>query len=219
MNKLTLIFSAAMIVGSVSCKNAEEKKSTMSVAELNAYVDSVKNVTPVYTDSSWAAIDRGYQVRAIRAEAELVNLKEEEKVRAQESKEQYAALKMTYNTEIQNQKKSRVIEQKQKLRNNLFGEGKIGDDMSFDFVNAQNIRGVYEGFVNAVAENKEVYSREDWDEIKVLYEALDTRKNTVEKDLAGKDNLAIAKQKVRFSEMYTVRRPGSKLNENSEAKE
>jgi hypothetical protein len=39
------------------------------------------------------------------------------------------------------------------------------------------------------------YTREDWDEIKVLYEALDTRKNTVEKDLASSDNMKIAGKK------------------------
>jgi hypothetical protein len=64
----------------------------------------------------------------------------------------------------------------------LFGEGKIGDDMNFDWVNATNILGVYDQFVNTVKDNKDNYSREDWDEIKLMYEALDSRKNTVEKE-------------------------------------
>jgi hypothetical protein len=33
---------------------------------------------------------------------------------------------------------------KQQMRNALFGEGKIGDDMNFDWVNATNILGVYD---------------------------------------------------------------------------
>jgi hypothetical protein len=48
-------------------------------------------------------------------------------------------------------------------------------------VNATNILGVYDQFVNTVKDNKDNYSREDWDEIKLMYEALDSRKNTVEK--------------------------------------
>ena len=53
---------------------------------------------------------------------------------------------------------------------------------------------VYDRFVNTVKENREKYSSEDWDEIKTLYEALDTRKNEIEKDLQGSnDNLKIAK--------------------------
>jgi hypothetical protein len=38
--------------------------------------------------------------------------------------------------------------------------------------------GVYDQFVNTVQTNKDKYSREDWDEIKLMYEALDSRKNT-----------------------------------------
>jgi hypothetical protein len=42
-----------------------------------------------------------------------------------------------------------------------------GDDMNFDWVNATNILGVYDQFVNTVKDNKDNYSREDWDEINV----------------------------------------------------
>src|SRR6185436_17317270 len=81
---------------------------------------------------------------------------------------------------------------RQVLRNRLFGEGKIGSDMKFGFVTADNIHEVYKNFVNTVADHKNDYTREDWDEIKVLYEALDTRKNTVEKELPDGDNTKIA---------------------------
>ena len=44
--------------------------------------------------------------------------------------------------------------------------------------------------------------REDWDEIKLLYEALDSRKNTVEKQgLTSKDNMKIAGLKLKFAPM------------------
>ena len=105
------------------------------------------------------------------------------------------------------------------LRNRLFGEGKIGSDMKFGFVTADNILSVYKNFVNTVADNKNNYSREDWDEIKVLYEALDTRKNTVEKDLSGSDNLKIAGLKIRFATIKATHRGGTKGAENEAAKE
>jgi hypothetical protein len=108
---------------------------------------------------------------------------------------------------------------KQQLRNALFGEGKIGDDMSFSWVNAQNIHSVYQQFVHTVEDNKDSYSREDWDEIKLLYEALDSRKNTVEKEgLTSEDNRKIAGLKMKFAPMYTVNRMGAKSEENREAK-
>jgi hypothetical protein len=108
---------------------------------------------------------------------------------------------------------------KQQLRNALFGEGKIGDDMSFSWVNAQNIHSVYQQFVHTVEIIKDSYSREDWDEIKLLYEALDSRKNTVEKEgLTSEDNRKIAGLKMKFAPMYTVNRMGAKSDENREAK-
>ncbi|MDI6051031.1 hypothetical protein QLS31_14455 [Flavobacterium sp. XS2P24] len=109
---------------------------------------------------------------------------------------------------------------KQQLRNALFGEGKIGDDMSFTWVNKDNILGVYQQFVSTVETNKDAYSREDWDEIKLMYEALDSRKNTVEKEgLSGDDNRKIASLKLKFAPMYTVNRMGAKSGEMKKAKE
>jgi len=53
----------------------------------------------------------------------------------------------------------------------------------------------------------------------VLYEALDTRKNEVEKNLSTKDNLKIAKEKIRFASIESIERPLSKVSENSDAKQ
>ena len=91
--------------------------------------------------------------------------------------------------------------------------------MKFEFVTAQNILGVYKNFVNTVADNKGNYTREDWDEIKVLYEALDTRKNAVEKDLASRDNMKIAGLKIRFATIKALHRGGTKSEENHDEKQ
>ena len=105
------------------------------------------------------------------------------------------------------------------LRSRLFGAGKVGDDMKFAYVTGDNIRGVYQNFVDVVADNKNTFSREDWDEINVLYEALDTRKNVVEKDLATNDNIKIAGLKVRYASIAATHRGGTKVKENTEAKQ
>ncbi|MFN3641123.1 MAG: DUF6565 domain-containing protein, partial [Flavobacterium sp.] len=93
-------------------------------------------------------------------------------------------------------------------------------DVSFSWVNKDNILKTFDHFVNTVYENKDSYSREDWDEIKMLYEALGTRKNTVEKEgLSSSDNLKIAGLKIKFAPMYTLNRMGAKAEENAEAKQ
>ena len=91
--------------------------------------------------------------------------------------------------------------------------------MQFGFVTGDNILGIYQNFVDAVADNKNNYTREDWDEINVLYEALDTRKNVVEKDLKSSDNLKIAGLKIRYASIASTHRGGTKVKENTDAKQ
>ena len=75
-------------------------------------------------------------------------------------------------------------------------------------------------FFEAYKNNKEGFSREDYDEIKLMYEALDTRKNTVEKEgLSSSDNADISSIKMKFGPMFKVNRVGAKSREGSEAKE
>jgi hypothetical protein len=186
-------------------------------------VDSVDAATPVYTAESWTAIDNGYQVRVTKTEADMNKLNDDQKAEAEAAKAKYAALKAKYEAKIQEEQAARqaqtaASDYRMVLRNSLFGEGKIGKDIQFSWVTADNIKDVYQNFVDKVAANKDNYTREDWDEIKVLYEALDTRKNEVEKDMPKGDNTKIAGLKVRFVSIIDTHRPMAKVNENENAK-
>ena len=108
----------------------------------------------------------------------------------------------------------------QLLRDRFFGEGKVGEDMNFSWVNKDNILKVYDAFFQSYKDNKGDFSREDFDETKLIYEALDSRKNTVEKEgLSAEDNTKIASIKFKFAPMFKVNRIGAKARENEEAKE
>jgi hypothetical protein len=53
-----------------------------------------------------------------------------------------------------------------------------------------------------------------------MYEALDSRKNTVEKEgLTSSDNRKIAGLKLKFAPMYTLNRMGAKSEEMEKAKQ
>ncbi|MEP7256221.1 MAG: hypothetical protein ABI666_10640 [Ferruginibacter sp.] len=226
MKKTYLIIAAAVIsIGFTACNGANDE-AKQDAASLNQYVDSVENLAPVYTTENWTAIDNGYQERAMKAEKNLAALDAAEKTKAEESKAKYATLKAKYEANIKESEAKAKMEAtttspnfRQVLRSKLFGEGKIGDDMKFEYVTGDNILGVYKNFVNAVADNKNNYTREDWDEINVLYEALDTRKNVVEKDLKTSDNLKIAGLKIRFASIASTHRGGTKVKENTESKQ
>ena len=55
-----------------------------------------------------------------------------------------------------------------------------------------------------------IIQEKTWDEINVLYEALDTRKNEVEKDDMTTDNLKIAGLKLKFARISSTHRGGKK---------
>jgi hypothetical protein len=217
MKTRKLFFGLALIaLGFASCKDEKEVQAEKAVDNYVVYVDSIEKVSVEDAQNNWDGIDAAYQLRMSEAEANLANLKDS--VKAQEriiaSKDKYEVIKSKMVV------KTPVVTSKQKLRNALFGEGKIGDDMSFEWVNAANIHDVYQTFIHTAEDNKDSYSREDWDEIKLMYEALDSRKNTVEKEgLTKEDNRKIAGLKFKFAPMMTVNRMGAKSEEMKEAKE
>lgn len=227
MTKAKLLVAAAILSAGFTACNNENKEAKENAEMLNTYVDSVESATPIYTTANWTAIDNGYQERLAKAEKDLAALSAEEKAKADASKAKYEAIKAKYELAIKEQETKATMDPanttpnyRKVLRDRLFGEGKIGDDMQFSFVNADNILNVYKNFVNTVDDNRDKYTREDWDEIKVLYEALDNRKNIVEKEgLKSADNLKIAGLKVRFAAIKSVNRTGAKVEENSASKQ
>lgn len=214
MKTLTLSIACALIIGLTACNNTPKSDETK---ELQTYVDSIQNVTLEYNTAYWQTIEDGYQIRVLKAEAAANE--EAQKKQLADSKAAYQELKFKYETAVKANNEKVYITRKQVLRDALFGEGKIGTDLNFTWVNAKNIRVAYENFLLAVEANKKAYSREDWDEVKVLYEALDTRKNEVEKNLSSKDNMKIAGEKIKIVTIMSIQRPLSKVSENADAKE
>ena len=219
MKSKNLVLGMAVIaLGFTSCKDEKTEEANKTVESYVVYVDSLENVAAADAKANWSSIEATYEVKSSQAETALVDLKENEEAKAkiEASRAKYAALQARMKAEME----ASMPSSKQQMRNSLFGEGKIGDDMNFDWVNAANIHSVYQQFVHTVEDNKDKYSREDWDEIKLMYEALDSRKNTVEKEgLSSEDNRKIAGLKAKFAPMYTLNRMGAKSGEMKRAKE
>ena len=228
MKKNVLKFGllSMIFIGFSSCKNEEKEMADKRISELEMYVDSLKMVTADDMEANWDQISADYEMRTTNANDALVKLDEESKTSAKmkidASNTKYNELKASIEA-----KKTPVADvavtttsPSQLLRDRLFGAGKIGDDMSFAWVNKDNILNVYDTFFQAYKDNKGDFSREDYDEIKLMYEALDNRKNTVEKEgLSSEDNGKIASIKFKFGTMFKLNRVGAKSRETSEAKE
>lgn len=206
---------ALIALGMSSCKDEKAEKAEKTVDSFVSYTDSIEGVNAKEAAVNWEAIASSYETRMNDAEAALQDLKDrqaaEEKINT--SKAKYETVKANIKTQMAS------MNPKQNLRNALFGEGRVGDDMNFSWVNKDNIHDVYQQFVHTAEDNKDSYSREDWDEIKLMYEALDSRKNTVEKEgLSSGDNIKIAGLKIKFAAMQKVNRVGAKSEEMADAK-
>ncbi|KIO53241.1 DUF6565 domain-containing protein [Flavobacterium hibernum] len=218
MKNISLLSGLAVIaLGFTSCKDEKQEKAQKTIDSYVSYVDSIKNVKADDLKADWKDVEAEYDRRVTDAQVALADIKDNkadiEKINT--SKVKYEE----FRNEMVKVLAPPAPSPKQQLRNALFGEGKIGDDMSFAWVNAKNIHSVYQQFVHTVENNKDSYSREDWDEIKLMYEALDSRKNTVEKEgLTSSDNRKIAGLKLKFAPMYTLNRMGAKSKETAEAK-
>ena len=215
-----LLIAVLSVFTLISCKNEKETYAEKAVADYEMFVDSINNVAVADLKTDWDSIENDHQRRKLIAENALLEL---------ENREVYEGKIVVSSDKYELYKSSYLAQQTKKVtksavRTALFGSNDMGDDMSFNWVNKTNILSVYDNFVSTVEKNKDAYSREDWDEIKLLYEALyealDTRKNTVENEgLSSSDNNKIAGLKIKFAPMYTLNRMGSKAEENSEAKE
>ncbi|HTO34733.1 MAG TPA: hypothetical protein VLZ72_00725 [Flavobacterium sp.] len=213
-NLKTIFVLAVLAVTITSCKNTDREQVETSVDNYITYVDSVTNVALEDTSQRWDEIENSVKDKRNEAENWLHSIEEksqyEEKI--EESSKKYDAYRQDVLIEKQ---KADATRAKQSLRNSLFKDTNIGNDLNFNWVNKDNILNVYDHFVTTVSNYKDSYSQEEWDEIKLLYEALDSRKNTVEKEgLTNADNIKIAALKVQFAPVYKINKFQAKSEEN-----
>tara|TARA_R110000868_G_scaffold74013_9_gene214198 strand:+ start:524 stop:1192 length:669 start_codon:yes stop_codon:yes gene_type:complete len=216
--KLTLVIVAIGVVFT-SCKDDKKDIAQEKVDMYSTYIDSVSNVAAKDIAQNWEVIESNYKKNKTEANNAILTVKENSEMKASidASTKQYEAFKADIKAEIEQME---IANLKLTMQQSLLGTGFNSSDMKFTWINKDNILSVYQNFVDTAQKNKDSYSREDWDEIKLLYEAIDTRKNTVENEgLTGADNRKIAGLKLKFAPMYTFNRMGAKSDENAAAKE
>ncbi|MFN3754199.1 hypothetical protein [Flavobacterium sp.] len=209
------------LVSFVSCKNNEaEKAADERIAALESYVDSLENVKTEDAEANWEQIAADYDRRTAESNEAIATLGDDLKPRNQARLDSINARYFVIKTTVEEAKVPVKVNPNQALRDKFFGAGKLGEDMNFSWVNKDNILETYQTFFDAYKANKSNFSREDYDEVKMIYEALDSRKNTVEKEgLSSEDNTKIASIKFKFAPMFKMNRIGAKARENEEAKE
>ena len=221
MKKFNLALGAVLIsAGFVSCKDEAKMTAEKDVDRYVVFVDSINNLDAEQRAANWEAIASEYEMRMNEAEAALATLENDEEAqnRINESKTKFEGVKTQAESDMQAQQQA---EAGSGLADALFGPGNVvGNDMTFAWVNKDNILSVYKQFYETYDANKDNYSRQDLDKIKAWYEALDARKNTVEKEgLSSEDNGEIARIKTKFAPSFKWDRMTAKGDENEKAKD
>lgn len=216
---LKTFMTLTIIAFLTSCQNPQEKKTEELADNYVKFVDSVANINQEQAIENWDAIQKMNENKTAELNIEVDKLEDKTQLNAKidsatikydKCQLKLMELKSKYDSE------NKAIT----MRKALFGNDYVADDLTFTWVNKNNILSVYEKFTTTVTQNKDSYSRQEWDQLKMLYEALDNRKNTVEKQgLTAADNNKIATLKFKFGPMFMVNRMGAKSEENSEAKE
>lgn len=207
-----------ILVAFTSCKSEQEKKTELLTNNYVKFIDSLVNVGTDAAAAKWDNIEKDFDKKTDELNIEVDKLEDKSTLERiiNESTVKYEVFKSEAIKKkvLLDAKDTKLIRNKQ-----LFGVDYINNDTKFEWVNKDNILDVYTQFVTTVSTNKNKYSREDWDEIKMQYEALDSRKNTVEKEgLTSDDNMKIAGLKLKFAPMYRLNRMIAKSEENANAK-
>ncbi|MDV6168436.1 hypothetical protein R1T16_08350 [Flavobacterium sp. DG1-102-2] len=227
MKKFNLVLGAVLVAAGVtSCKDEKKETAKTNVDHYVVYVDSINGLDSAERAANWAAIQAGYEARQAEAEAALAALENdaEAQKRIEESKSKYDGVKMQAESEAKQKAEAEAAAAApagNPMADKFFGPGNvIGNDMTFAWVNKDNILGVYQKFYETFDAEKDAYTRQDLDKVKAWYEALDNRKNTVEKEgLSGEDNRKIAAVKLKFAPKFRWERMTAKGEENQKAKD
>lgn len=214
MKKVKLLFTAAVMAGIIAC-GGPDRGAEKSMKELRSYLDSVERDHANYLqdETYWANVEKGYEEKKQQLDAKTARMDEKSKKDYEELQHKYGGLKEKHTAEQAKMKEKTSAEMA--LRNSLFGEGRVGKDMSFTFMTPSNAVSVYETFVNTVSKNRETYTKENWEEVKELYKAMNTRKDEIEKELTRKDKDKIAGLRVRFTAIKDTHKPFSKHSPES----
>ena len=215
MKKIQIIITSGILFFAItSCKDIEKEQVSSSVDNYETYVDSITSLSYEEAQPNWDDIESTVEIRKREAENQIqrVEKKSDYQNQINLTSEKFVEYRETFLTT--KQEKDLTSDPSQALRNSLFKNQVIGSDLNFNSINKDNILNVYDYFVTTVINNRDSYSTEQWKEIKSLYEALDERKNVVEKEgLSNDDNLKIAALKLKFAPLYKIENLESKIED------
>ena len=86
MKKVNLFITVALFAIVFTACNSTPTEAEQNAINFNRYVDSVENLTPVYTTNNWKELNDGYEMRVSKTETTMTTLSAEEKAKIEAAK-------------------------------------------------------------------------------------------------------------------------------------
>lgn len=215
MKKLILL---TMVAGTfIACNsNKTETAEVSPVENLEMWLDSMEKFGDLTAEQMNQAQS---EYDAAKAGINEETLTEEEKAEINEINARWDAFKNN-NMHSHDATVVKVSPERTKvIITEFFPHATMANNDDFTFMTAQNALVTYQGFEQKVKMHKDHYSSDDWNFVKALYEKMDQRKNEIEKDLAGSDNLKIAAIKISLAPIFAFGKVDEKTEDKVEQKE
>lgn len=207
LGMLTVI--AVIAFSAASCGDYGDKKDD-DVESFKVFVTDLKAKSEEEVKENWEAIEKEYKEKITVIDQKTDKLENEIKKEYEQLKKDYEELETKYSTQM---KEDDVDGDLQKLYEVvLTNKG----DMDLSGVTTSNIVAVYAGFVDIVDAQKDLYTREDWDEVDILWDALNERKNELEDNLSNEQRMKISEDKVKYGTFKTLNKLPAKLEEKNQ---
>ncbi len=188
---------AVIAFSSVSCGD-NGRKNDDDVESFKVFVTDLKAKSEEEVKENWEVIEKEYNEKVTAIDQKTEELEDEIKKEYEQLKKDYEELKTKYSTQMKEEDYDGNL---QKLYEALLtNEG----DMDLSGVTASNIAAVYSSFVVIVDAQMDEYTREDWDEIEILWEALNKRKDEMEDKLSNEQKMKISEDKVKYATLNAL---------------
>lgn len=188
----------------VSCNEAERKNAENTVKKYAGFVDSVDVLEVKTASKNWDAIQGKNDHHKINAEIALNKVTDKGNI---EKKLNRAILKFErFKGKVMLEKeKSKIERMKRKLGKVLLGDLYTYNDVQLLWITRKNVLRVYQKFIAKINQDQDTFTEEDWEEIKALYEALEKRRDEIEKEgLSGIESREIVLLKLKYAPIFTV---------------
>ena len=198
--------SLALSLFAISCGSGNKDEAEKRVVEFSRYVDSVSVIKNEDLKENWESVEKAYTEKKLQAQSALETMSSNPDLRKNldEANSRFKKFKNRFTIGAE---KRALTERTMNFRKTFFDRDDISADLKFELAFKDNFVSVYENFINKVIVNQDTYSIDDWNEIKLIHDALTLRKKTIEEveGFSTTENLKISKLKLKFVEVYDLK--------------